>query len=507
MPKLQLPENGIAVRMYRQGHGDCFLLALPRSGGGDPVYVLIDCGYKPGSPGFVHDKSIGDIVDHIGESTGNHLDLVIITHEHQDHLNGIWKQVQPYFDRFTIEKAWFAWTEDPADDLANELRERHRDTLLSLVNARDKLALAMGEDDLAVVRVDSLLSMEFGGEDDIFSIETMRAAATDPAKSVNKQALKLIGDKAAANDGVSYLSPGGEPLKVPGSPVRAFVLGPPRKIDLLSDEDPRGSEAFPDDNPQTFTFAAAAAPAEGTAERRLAPFSKQYEIQAKDAFSVDEQFFVDHYGNVDAIDGDKDRSEVSAAATWRRIDSEWLYSAEMLALKLNAGINNTSLVLAFELPTSKKVLLFAGDAQRGNWISWKDVTWRDGETTMKPRDLLGRTVLYKVGHHGSHNATLAGKATDASPNLAWMATGASAGEFTAMITAVNEWALQNRPPWVHPLPSIKRELTRKAQGRVFQTDIDQLEKPTGVSDATWDAFQNRAIFEELYFDYTVLDTV
>ena len=30
------PTNGVTVRMYRQGHGDCFLLAFPREGGGEP---------------------------------------------------------------------------------------------------------------------------------------------------------------------------------------------------------------------------------------------------------------------------------------------------------------------------------------------------------------------------------------------------------------------------------------------------------------------------------------
>ena len=45
---LSPPANGVAIRMYRQGHGDCFLLALPREGQatGRPVYVMIDCGLK-----------------------------------------------------------------------------------------------------------------------------------------------------------------------------------------------------------------------------------------------------------------------------------------------------------------------------------------------------------------------------------------------------------------------------------------------------------------------------
>ena len=152
MAKLKPPKNGVTVRMYRQGHGDCFLIALPRDGGGDPVYVVIDCGYKPGSQQFIHNKPIGDTVAHLDGATGGHIDLMILTHEHQDHLNGIWKKNDPYFGDFKIDEAWLAWTEDPDDDLANELRKRHKDQLLGLLEARRKLALAIGDDDASVRR-------------------------------------------------------------------------------------------------------------------------------------------------------------------------------------------------------------------------------------------------------------------------------------------------------------------------------------------------------------------
>ncbi len=506
---LELPENGVAVRMYRQGHGDCFLLALPRENGGDPFYVLIDCGLKPGSQKYIHGQGIegqgiGEIVKHIGEATNHRLDLVIITHEHQDHLNGIWKKSEPYFKDFEIHEAWFAWTEDPTDELAEELRKRHKDQLLGLVEARRQLAFAVGDDDAVVQRLDGFLSLEFGGEDDTFSLGEMRAAAEDPSKSVNKQALKLIKDKAAQHRGVRYLSPGGEPHAVPGTAgVRAFVLGPPRAEDLLVDEDPVGDEAFPDSHGLSF-MAAAKFDAKADAKVRSSPFAKQFQVPLDEAFEQD--FFRDHYGEGSDSGEDTNGKEVGANASWRRIDGEWLYSAESLALKLNTGINNTSLVLAFELPESKKVLLFVGDAQRGNWISWDDYIWKDGEEEITARQLLERTVLYKVGHHGSHNATLAGKESDLYPNLAWMGKGRFGGEFTAMITAVNEWAMtKNAPPWRHPLPSIKKALLEKAQGRVFQTDISQLERPAGVPEAAWEAFLSRASFDDLYFDYAVLD--
>src|SRR5215472_11633118 len=111
----------VIVRMYRIGHGDCFLLAYGRKRG-SPVYVLIDCGYKPGSNGakFINTKP-ADVIRSIGEATGKRLDVVVITHEHQDHVNAISSKA---FAGFIIDQAWFAWTEDPEDDLANELRDQ-----------------------------------------------------------------------------------------------------------------------------------------------------------------------------------------------------------------------------------------------------------------------------------------------------------------------------------------------------------------------------------------------
>lgn len=499
---LAAPAKGVAVRMYRPGHGDCFLLALPRKGGGSPVYVMIDCGFKPGSQEFIHKKDIGAIVDHIGKSTGHKLDLVVLTHEHQDHLNGIWKPKDPYFAGFTIQEAWMAWTEDPDDKDANELRKRHHDQLLGLVSARNRLALAAGPNDLSVQRVDSLLALEFGGNAEVISGAALLAAADDPTKSINKQGLKFMRDQASKHRGVSYLSPGQKPLTIPGTDgIRAYVLGPPRDPNLLSDEDPHGSEAFPDDPAQNITFSSAAksGPGEGNA-----PFNSRFCTPLDEALEA--PFLRDNYGREKVAESELPDVEVPGNVPWRRIDGEWLYSAETLALKLNTGINNTSLVLAIELPKSRKVLLFAADAQRGNWKSWTQHKWKEGTTTVTVRDLLGRTILYKVGHHGSHNATLRGTSTDDYANLDWMATGPAAGEFTAMITAVEQWALtKNHPPWRHPLPSIRKALLSKTQGRVFQTDIDRPEQPKDVPDGAWKRFEKRSDFQQLYFDYEISD--
>src|SRR4051794_17979601 len=56
---------------------------------------------------------------------------------------------------------------------------------------------------------------------------------------------------------------------------------------------------------------------------------------------------------------------------FRSIDDLPLEAFSSLALRMDNYTNNTSLVLAFQLP-SGEVLLFPGDAQGGNWKSWAD---------------------------------------------------------------------------------------------------------------------------------------
>lgn len=206
-----------------------------------------------------------------------------------------------------------------------------------------------------------------------------------------------------------------------------------------------------------------------------------------------QSFFAEYYGTKNTQDEDK---------SWRQIDQDWLASTETLALRLNDEVNNTSLAIAIELPNTKKVLLFPGDAQRGSWISWGNLEWEVEGKTVKAKELLGRTVFYKVGHHGSHNATLSGEATSDYANLAWLGTGKFKDEFVAVIPANTQWA-KDKQGWTHPLPSIEEAVRAKAQGRLFRSDIDNVSKPDNVTNAEWANFERQEA--RLYFQYTVLD--
>lgn len=538
MARMAAPSTGVKVRMYRHGHGDCFLLAMRSSNQSNarPVYMLIDCGLKPGSE-VKEGQTIDKVIADIAEATDNRLDVVMVTHEHQDHVNGFLKK-KPRgggfcFDPISIGEVWLAWTENGEDDFANSLRERFNDTLIGLVRSEQRLAADGSTDKSETLR--ELLEFETGGEDagqpaDLLK-EMEKARKQNPNLSLreqtalaidgisNKQAIKYLCDKAERKPPL-FLRPDQGSYSIPGvKGAKVYALGPPRDVELLLSLDPTGGEEFhfgktPLDATRAFrldgpsrTFFAALEDAAKVST--TGPFSSRHHIPADRVFAdisaadADPQrkamlqHYKDKYGPED---------EDAGPFPWRRIDSDWLGDSEALALRLNHEVNNTSLVIAIELSATGKVLLFSGDAQRGSWISWSDLSWSTpGSSSVTARDLLSRTVFYKVGHHGSHNATLDGSADDNYANLAWMGQGDFRSEFVAMIPANTPWARGKKKPWNHPLEAIEKALKTKARGRVFRSDIDQVNKPVDVSSAEWTRFKGNTRETEMFFEYTVFD--
>jgi hypothetical protein len=180
----------------------------------------------------------------------------------------------------------------------------------------------------------------------------------------------------------------------------------------------------------------------------------------------------------------------------RSIDSEWTASAESLALKMDSDTNNTSLALAFELGDGQ-VLLFPGDAQVGNWLSWHDQTYApevsDGRPPVTIDDLLRRVTFYKVGHHASHNATLRQfgleKMTD--PRL------------TAAIPVVEAVAaIQGQGSkifgkgWKMPYGDLYTDLEKRTKGRIVRGDGDPTEEAAAFKAEPTDAEEARRVTVE-----------
>jgi beta-lactamase superfamily II metal-dependent hydrolase len=494
---LKPPPGGAAVRMYRTGHGDCFLIAFEGESPEKPAYVLIDCGYKPGSPQkLAQPTKVEEIGAHIIATTGGFVNVGIVTHEHQDHVNGL---TSGNFSGLKVGKVWFAWTENPTDDIANQLRKKFKDRLLGMIDTRANL-LGLGKND-AVENLDWYLEFELGETPDNFNgLQHLAAAGKNPAGSANKLAMKFLRD--CSEEDPDYLYPHQKVLAVPGAKsARVFTLGPPHDIDKIDDLDPVGDETFGDDH------ALGANASGGAGLSRASPFSRRHSIPLDQAFADAKfgTFFSGYYGDENiAVNETDDGKEIPLNAVWRRMTADDAADAGALALAMNNATNNASLVLAFELSKGGKVLLFVGDAQAGNWRSWSEDKFDDEGTEVTAEDLLGRTVLYKVGHHGSHNATMKGKTGSHEASLAVMALGKHAAEFVAMITAVEAWAHQKpKPDWNHPLPAIKQALVKKTGGRVLQTDSSLPNKPVGDGAGSWQAFVDRVSETPLYFELMI----
>ena len=246
---------------------------------------------------------------------------------------------------------------------------------------------------------------------------------------------------------------------------------------------------------------------------RARPFDEFYHMKVAPDRAEKHDFFASTYFHPDHA--------------WRRIDTDWLAAAGQFALNVDGLANNSSLALAIELSPGGRVLLFPGDAQMGNWLSWfgkveypggeargKEMVWtlEDGRK-VNARDLLARTVLYKVGHHGSHNATLKRGGLEA------MAT-KWPDEFVAMLP-VNEDLARNHTTYGEmPLTSIVYDLLGRTNGRLFRTDEgaapatsakhpNLIPTVAGVRDRKPlepEKFPNRADDpgpDGLYFDYTI----
>lgn len=463
---MKAEKNKVTIRMYRQGLGDCFLLAF-NGAGNEPKYMLIDFGVLLGTNNDA--KKMKDVAKNIKEATGGHLDVLAVTHEHWDHISGFVK-AEDIFKQITVDRVWFGWTEDPDNPLANELRKKKKIYLNAL-----KLAVReMHATNTAfAAKLDGMLS--FYGEQ--LGVSSRKGS---------DYIMKMLKEKGKEDP--RYCYPGGKPQEVPGvEELRFFVLGPPEDKVLLKRSRPRKGEVYlTDADTDLFDtllhrfgedMAAFDGMATGSGEAKY-PFDPRYMLQPDDC-GDNKEFFDTHYYD--------DEQQ------WRTIDDKWLDAAGDLALKLDSHTNNTCLVLAIELKKSGSVLLFPGDAQVGNWLSWEEVKWQVGDKEVTSSDLLARTVLYKVAHHGSHNATLRDKGLESMTN----------DQLAAMIPVDGKMAEKKR--WKMPYEPLYERLQSQCKGRIIRLDQGAPEdKPAGVSRKEWDSFKNQVTEENrLYIEYTV----
>ena len=478
--------SGVRIRMYRPGLGDCWLLTF--SNKGKDHHVLIDCGVFIGTP--KQKETLVKIAKHVRHETKDQLSAWVATHEHWDHVAGFFYAKDEFKDLKTNE-VWLAWTEDPEQTIAKE-NKKHIAAVKAAVSVAVTRMMASGsaydrECGLAAARV-----AEFSGG--------LGAAFSERSD----EAMDFVTAKRKAGD--KFLKPGDvlERDWVPGG-LRIYVLSPPMDRDALRQDRTPIEEGFKDEKKKTHMAAAegwAAAVMAGANDSfdgsqmiadRLRPFDVSLAWPEQDVFQPSTEAVKDARGKREAV---YDLVQRYRDVGWRRVDNDWLQSAASLALQLDKSINNTSLVLAFELAASGKVLLFAGDSELESWKSWQGRTFNVDGKVIKAEDLLARTVFYKVGHHGSGNATLrAGLARMTSPDL------------VAAVPTDTDFA-RDKQGWDMPAAKLGPALKERAKGRVLYADPGKSSirenNPEGISAERWKKFMN-SIDErdDLFVDYRV----
>jgi hypothetical protein len=368
----------------------------------------------------VHSRGdIGTLADAFGnlehESQGK-VALIVASHMHQDHIAGF-DRFRPRFSALRPDEVWLPWTEDPQDQLASTLRTRQ---------------LAIGEQ----------LAQHFA------AAPAAPAAARDAVTNLvgNANAIDALKSGFGVGAQVRYLKAGdtlSNPAHIDGLSVQ--VLGPPHDQAFLSLMDPPAGQRFlrlGADGPE--------------AANVVIPFAQKWrrDVDAQDVMEIRLS--------------DAQRKEVRDNVAGMSVDA--------LAFALDQVMNNTSLVLCFTI--GGRSLLFAGDAQYGNW-RW----WLDNEDS---KAILARIAFLKVAHHGSVNAT----PRDAVERLG--------DQVAAMISTQNvPWDSIPRLPLVEQLESATHNHLVRSDSLSLAAHTDA---PTGPALATLPPGFSAG---DLWYDYTI----
>ena len=301
-----------------------------------------------------------------------HLHCIVVSNLRWDHVSGF-VQAAPIFHKMAVDEIWLPATEDPGNEQAHRRAGETQQRLQAL--RRVVPGLSAPAPDLA--RPPDKGAEPFRG----WNHDATANGATAPEASA--AALAILRSLEQTGTRLRYLDVRIAPQRLLSDlpMVRVYVLGPQAEGNTPGRQHQLAAEQGALNIPGAIFSAAAQKTLGLTAaeesqwkellERNL-PFTPNQQItvatqtvdgQESSIFqpSTHARFFATRY--------------FAASESWRRIDYDWLGVAQSLALTLDHSANNASLMLAFELVDSERVLLFPGDAQLGAWHAWDALSW------------------------------------------------------------------------------------------------------------------------------------
>ena len=355
------PTGNVDIIMYDVGFGDCYLLTFPYADG-TVRRVLIDCGSLTEKSKAWAEQLMGLITEDCRPRKGApaHLDALVITHRHLDHLGALqFKSTRQAMEALQPKVVILPWVEHPDVERGDTGPPVGVSRLALAQLASLDLAHSLAE---AVTQNPAALSASVPSalRERVMSLAAYNVKNRDTIEWLNTLGAERCYAFTGADAKLAEVLPG----------VKVTVLGPPKA----------------DDQPEIMG--------------RPAENSDQYwELRRSLAAALEKTGLAKP--RADALFAGAPTipiAEAAPVAAWviKRLDDADVGNLLRIMEMLDDAVNNTSVILLFEV--GGKLLLFSGDAQ---WENWQYVLEK------KPglAGDLPRVNLYKVGHHGSHNAT------------------------------------------------------------------------------------------------------
>lgn len=343
----------VKIRTYHVGFGDCFLLSFAYARGQER-HVLIDYG-STGLPPKTPKSRMLDIANDIKERTGGKLHAVVATHRHKDHISGFETKkgdrgTGDIIRNLKPDLVIQPWTENPTlGEKATGPVTGDKKQIAALASMQI-VAAEIIEQTRRTRYFNKELRNQFYflGENNISNLGAVKNLMT-------------MGKKA------EYVYAGMKTSLGTLLGVKVDILGPPTVDQTATIKKQRSKD--PD---EFWHVQARAMSVAATAARDVKNVLFPRHIRSQGPkFPVEARWLVYHM---------------------RRIRGDNLLQ---IVRMLDKAMNNTSVILLIRV--GKASLLFPGDAQIENWQYALD--------SEKNRKLLAEVDVYKVGHHGSLNAT------------------------------------------------------------------------------------------------------